>query len=596
AAPGPMLARLAPAVAVGALAAWAWPQLADATRLWIWDDYTYHLVYPALWLREHAIAAVTPAHAFTMQAWYPLSASVVATWFMAPFAPLRGDALAWVSLTGVLYGALVATGMATLLARLGCRAGAWALPVAAFATSPRIGIMASSFSDADLAHAAALFAAVVLAVQCAEAERSGDIVVDTVYAALLSGVALGMKVSAAPAAAIVLVMLVLRTGTVTRWPRALAQVGVIAAAGWTATAGYWYLRNVAHTGNPVYPAKFLWWPGGTFPHTTLREYAAHYGLARTLRDALAVYLDWPLFHALLAVAGLGGLAVVLAVRRGAVSRAQRYFAGGALAIAIVTLLALPSTPYSAGNGMTFVSGFIHWDSMRYVALLPLLGWTAAGMLLAGGAGAPASRLVAGLVVIAAMLGLANVGLVAGASALGVAFVYVVLAARAPALGRRAALAVVLLLTGAAAAGVAFAHRGKAEATGAAFFREPLYGRALAVLDREAPGTRVALYGDQWVYPAFGSRHHLVPVRLDGDGRLASLPIGDAMTPGPLTVDPHTFRANLRTAGVGVIAVVHLPHPGRAPDWPPQATALDAVGGVRLLYRDAAVGLWKVEGP
>ena len=57
-------------------AAWMWPHVWDATRLWIWDDYTYHMVYPALWLRKGAIAAVDPAHAFTMQAWYPLGASL----------------------------------------------------------------------------------------------------------------------------------------------------------------------------------------------------------------------------------------------------------------------------------------------------------------------------------------------------------------------------------------------------------------------------------------------------------------------------------------------------------------------------------------
>ena len=73
---------LAAALAAGV---WAWPHLFEATRLWIWDDYTYHMIYPALWLRDHAIAAPTPAHAFTMQAWYPLAASAVAAWFMLPF-------------------------------------------------------------------------------------------------------------------------------------------------------------------------------------------------------------------------------------------------------------------------------------------------------------------------------------------------------------------------------------------------------------------------------------------------------------------------------------------------------------------------------
>jgi len=132
-----------------------------------------------------------------MQAWYPLSASVVATWFMTPLQGSRGDALAWVSLTGALYAGIVAGGAATLLARVGCRPGAWAVPIILFATSPRIGVMASSFSDADLAMAAALFGSLVFAVPRGTDEDARDVRADASYAGLLSGIALGVKVSAA---------------------------------------------------------------------------------------------------------------------------------------------------------------------------------------------------------------------------------------------------------------------------------------------------------------------------------------------------------------------------------------------------------------
>ena len=154
----------APGVAAITTVMWMWPHLVDATRLWIWDDYTYHMVYPALWLRERAIAAVTPAQAFTMQAWYPISAGVIATWFMAPFSASRGDSLAWVSLTGPVYAGIVISGVAELAGRLGNRPFAWAVPVVLFATSQRTGVMASSFSNADLALAAALFGALAFAI------------------------------------------------------------------------------------------------------------------------------------------------------------------------------------------------------------------------------------------------------------------------------------------------------------------------------------------------------------------------------------------------------------------------------------------------
>ncbi|HKC40011.1 MAG TPA: hypothetical protein VKC15_10755, partial [Gemmatimonadales bacterium] len=293
-APFSAVALFPPLAATAALLAWMWPHLFEATRFWAWDDYTYHMVYPALWLREHAITAPAPVHAFTMQAWYPLSASVVATWFMAPHADTRSEALAWVSLTGPLYAGLFVAGVAELFTRLRCRPGAWAVPVVLFATSARTTVMASSFSDADLANAAALFAALVFAVPRDGTEGRPDVVADTWYAALLTGVALGVKVSAAPAALIVLAMIVLRAragaSTAHRGRRFIVATAAIFAVSWAATAGYWYARNLLYTGNPVYPAAFLFWSGATFPETTLRQYATHYGLRRMLADAFGVYL------------------------------------------------------------------------------------------------------------------------------------------------------------------------------------------------------------------------------------------------------------------------------------------------------------------
>jgi hypothetical protein len=583
-----------PLVAIITGGAWAWPHLSGPTRLWIWDDYTYHMVYPALWLRDHAIAAVTPAYAFTMQAWYPLSASVVSTWFMVPFADSRGDALAWVSLTALLYAGVLATGAAELLARLGCRPGAWAVPVVLFATSHRIGVMASSFSDADLAQAAALFAAFVFAVPRGADERPADVRVDAWYAALLIGIAVGVKVSAAPTALIVLVMMACRVSAPGARLRGGARTVLVFAVAWLATGGYWYARNIVHTGNPAYPAAFLFWPGTTFPHTTLREYAQQYGVARAVSDALVVYLNWPRFHAALGVVGLLGVAGGLALRRRAITRPQGFFACGTLAITVVTLLLLPGTPYSAGNGMTFAAGLIHWDSMRYVALLPILGWLALGVLIDAGAGAPHWRTLAAVAVTLGALMTSEMTATAFVVVVMVAILGAAIVARVETPSRRvrlvAATAAALVIAGV----LAWSHGAKAAATAAAFHREPLFGAAAAVLDRLPAGTRIAVFGDQWIYPTFGSRHHLVPVRLDGDGHVATTPIGDQMTPGELTVHPWTFRANLTTSHVGAVAVVHLPHPGRPAKWPAQAAALEAIGSARLLYRDRAVGIWKLD--
>jgi hypothetical protein len=589
----PTGALFAPLAALVAMVVWAWPHLVYATRLWIWDDYTYHLVYPALWLREHAIAAPGPGQAFTMQAWYPLSASVVSAWFAAPLQGSRGDALAWVSLTGPLYAGLVIGGAAALLARLGCRPGAWAVPAALLVTSPRIGIMASSFSDADLAQAATLFGAFAFAVPRGTEEAIGEIRKDACYAGLLSGLALGVKVSAAPLALTVLGMLLLRARPA-RW-RGAAGVALAVVVSWTVTGGYWYARNVVHAGNPIYPAAFLVWPGATFPETTLLEYGRHYGLRRTLGDALVVYADWPPSHALVAALGLLGLAGWLARSRRSLTRPQRYFAGGALVLTALILALLPIAPYSAGNAMTFRSGFIHWDSMRYIALAPILGWAALGFLLDLGGRLPGAILVA-----AALLTSKVPPLDSPYALIAVALGSVVVARLRPHGGALATPRGRALALGAGALVMATIvvsrHDAKAAATAEAFHREPLFGAAVAVLDRQPAGTRVAVFGDQWIYPTFGAHEQLVPVRLDRDGRLAGRLVGDAMEPGNLTVDSATFRANLAAAGVGIVVILHLPHPGRSADWPTQHAALETIADARLLHRDAAAAVWRLGGP
>jgi hypothetical protein len=479
---------------------------------------------------------------------------------MAPLSGSRGNALAWVSLAGILYAGLVAAGAAVLLTRVGCRPGAWAVPALLFATSPRIDVMASSFSDADLAQAAALFGALAFAVPRETEETARDVRVDAWYAGLLSGLALGIKVSAAPLALVILAMLVLRGRAVARGRDAI-KIGLAVAASWLATGGYWYVRNLIYTGNPVYPAAFLGRPGTTFPQTTLLEYARHYGLRRTVADALIVYADWPRSHALLAVVGLLGLAGWLAWRRRSATRAQRYVTGGVLASAATILILLPLAPYSAGNAMTFRAGFVHWDSMRYVALVPILGWTALAFLV--DASVPRS----GTEVSAPRR-------------------WMTARRRVLALGATALVVAVIVVT---------QHDAKAAATAAAFHREPLFGAAAATLDRQPPGTRVAFFGDQWIYPAFGERDHLHPVRLDRNGRLATAPIGDAMDPGDLTVDAPTFRANLAAGGIGVVVIVHLPHPGRGAEWPSQQAALETLADARLLHRGGAAAVWRL-GP
>src|SRR5262249_1375717 len=154
---------------------------------------------------------------------------------------------------------MIALSAAALLARVGCRRGAWGVPVVLLATSPRIDVMASSFSDADLAMAAAVVAALAVSIPRDRDDRRCYWPA-TAYAPLLSGIAIGIKVSAAVPALVVLAISGLRAGALRR----AAPVALVFAASWAITGGYWYARNWSRAGNPLYPAAFLIWPGSTF--------------------------------------------------------------------------------------------------------------------------------------------------------------------------------------------------------------------------------------------------------------------------------------------------------------------------------------------
>ena len=87
--------------------------------------------------------------------------------------------------------------------------------------------------------------------------------------ALLSGLAIGIKVSALPTAVIVFALTAWRAGAPGSRGRAAVRVALVFAVAWTVTGGYWYVRNTIHTGNPLYPAAFLGWPGAARGATSL---------------------------------------------------------------------------------------------------------------------------------------------------------------------------------------------------------------------------------------------------------------------------------------------------------------------------------------
>ena len=154
---------------------------------------------------------------------------------------------------------------------------------------------------------------------------------------------------------------------------------MIFVTGWLATGAFWYLRNTLRTGNPLFPAKFLWWDGYLFSNTRLIEFARVYGFKKTVVDALKHYTDWPFSYG--ALAGIGFLVTLATAWWWGSKRltvAQRFWVAGSCAILGLTIAVFPGIPFSAGNAPYFAVGEIHPLNYRYISLVPMLGWIGLG--------------------------------------------------------------------------------------------------------------------------------------------------------------------------------------------------------------------------
>ena len=163
------------------------------------------------------------------------------------------------------------------------------------------------------------------------------------------------------------------------YARECGKVGLIFVTGWLATGAFWYLRNTLRTGNPLFPAKFLWWDGYLFSNTRLIEFARVYGFKKTVVDALKHYTDWPFSYG--ALAGIGFLVTLATAWWWGSKRltvAQRFWVAGSCAILGLTIAVFPGIPFSAGNAPYFAVGKIHPLNYRYISLVPMLGWIGLG--------------------------------------------------------------------------------------------------------------------------------------------------------------------------------------------------------------------------
>ena len=247
----------------------------------------------------------------------------------------------------------------------------WSLALVAIALSiPALHDQAGEARN-DIVGIFFLLAAVAIAL--AQRERGSTRQVGTAFAlgqvvvvGLGAGMAAGTKLNFLLPAAVLVVGIALVAPPGRRW-RALAAGGLAALAG----GGYWYLRNLAHTGNPLPWVKHLGPITLPAPEQALGGREAHSVLGYLTNGS--VWSDWflpglhhglTIFWPLLVIAPIVGLLLCLGRRSDLI---LRVVAAAGLAAGLAWLIA--PTSASGPNGMPhgFESG------LRYLAPSLILG-------------------------------------------------------------------------------------------------------------------------------------------------------------------------------------------------------------------------------
>ncbi len=329
------------AAAGASLGPWLAYPVVRGTRF-VFDDITYHAALPVEWALQRGFA-YSP---LTYQSYYPFNAELPGLWGLV----LSGD-LGMAGLGPLLAASFVLFGAVALLEALELPTLPGLAASALLFASPPMRHFSMTFSANDLMVTGYVLAAVAFTVGRPDKRRAWA-------AGLALGAALGTKVSVAPQ------VLLVGAWWAFRAPRLLPRVAV----GVVVLGSGWYLRNLIHTGNPLYPAAL-----GPLAGPFDAEAQARTTLLRFIREEghrlgwwwelVRHRLDWPVPVGLLGVFG-SSLALV------AGRRPERR---GALLLALCGLLFLalfPLQPYSGTINRPF--GTLH-KMVRYLALPVVTG-------------------------------------------------------------------------------------------------------------------------------------------------------------------------------------------------------------------------------
>lgn len=357
----------------------AWAGLHKATFLY--DTLSYHLHVPAAWLADRRLEIVPAVFGDPAAAYAPANLEL---WFAFLMAPLRSDVLAG---SGQLpFAALAAAAIVAAVREGGGRRGAALAAALAFLLIPEIWQQART-AMTDLGMAALLLAALPFAFRLRRAATAGDLL--TAAAAL--GLAVGTKYVALPLAAPFVLAVALAAARGRSRPAALAA-GIAVLLVLLATGGFWYLRNLVVTGNPLYPVATVGFPG-LYDRAVMRAWDYHLPIrdVGTLGEMLAAAgLGFVLVAALVLIARrprpeLWLAAALVGIFWLAVPYQESRFllaAFGAAAVAIGRSAAGPGGELDWRLGALLLAGLVEFPTVERALIVPAglagggaaLGW------------------------------------------------------------------------------------------------------------------------------------------------------------------------------------------------------------------------------
>jgi len=309
-----------------------------------WDDLSYHVVAPAHWLSEHRIFLAP----FNYHAYYPLNSELFSLWFMLPF---KSDA--YLSLSG-LYWMIMLIASAMILVFLFTRSYSSSALTGALLIGAKVLFKASRTATAtDLSGAGLIFASLVFLFWFYEKKYKREKLFSLIFCGLLAGIALGTKVTFAPAILILMVSVWLfRRKEDARKQRAFYVFIFIFFV--LLTGSFWYLRNIFLTGNPLFPAEI-----GPFKGPFITAEQNHTKLFYHLKNnffnlgqwifLIKGYLDWPY---MLGIISLSGYIYYLTYFLKKKSYKPEFLL---LILGLVLLITFPFVPFSGTNNNPLAS-------------------------------------------------------------------------------------------------------------------------------------------------------------------------------------------------------------------------------------------------